>query len=396
MEKTLFQLGRSQKKAEKDNKQGTEALFNVAEIYLFILGEVDSALSAYNRILERSDSSATPKALYGIALIHADSLHNQEKADQIFKQLVDEYPITPFAVDARRRIGLERSDDVLAEARFIEAEDLKAEGADPNDVVTILRQVTDEYPNSLYAPKALWTYENDLDDIETASVHYKRLIQSYPMTDFAKVSEDKIKHIAKELRLLKREKDSKAKNRKRKSAGAKASKGEKKRDTTPELETDAQASNEGKASGAPKPSKDPVSTDDVSPLAAGQSTAPPQTNASKSEPKIDTNDGPLEADQIDQLPTLKTAPPPESRDELEEEGIDPTVTVRILVDKRGRVKRVIVVEGAEVLEEAAVDAAFEFLFEPGMHQGKPREVWMEFPITFVSPGQADGGEEEPR
>ena len=127
METTLFQLDRFKKRAVKDTKQGNAALFSVAEIYLFSLGEVDSAMSAYEQVIARKDSSFTPKALYGMALIHADSLGNQDEANRLFSQLVEEYPVTPYAVDARRRIGQDRSDDVLAEARYIEAEALKQE-----------------------------------------------------------------------------------------------------------------------------------------------------------------------------------------------------------------------------------------------------------------------------
>ncbi len=65
--------------------------------------------------------------------------------------------------------------------------------------------------------------------------------------------------------------------------------------------------------------------------------------------------------------------------------------VRFLVGIDGRVKKVVVVEGADVLQEQAVDVAFQYLFEPGIHKGKPCEVWMEFPITFLSPEQ--GGSE---
>lgn len=384
METTLFQLDRFKKRADGEGDRGIEALFNVAEIYLLSLGEVDSALSTYERILAREDSTATPKALYGMGVIQADSLGNETAADSLFKRLVDEYPVTPYAVDARRRIGRNRSDDVLAEARYIEAETLKAEGADPSDVITILRQVTDEYPSSLYAPKALfalaWAYENDVEDLEAAAEHYGQLASRYPLTQFAEVSEEKVKQIERDLRDLKREQARAEKEKekakeatKKKSADGKAASGEKKA-----------------ASAPPAPGPDPGDrssrkTTDSYEEESGDRKAADPAPAPPAKP-----DGPLDASQVEQLPSLVHAPPPPEAEELEEEDVSPNVTVRMLVGRTGRVVRVVVVDGADVLQEKVVDVAFQYRFEPGMHKGKPVEVWMEFPITFVPP---DGGGE---
>lgn len=362
METTLFQLDKFKKRGEKKTKRGTAALFNVAEIYLFSLGEVDSALTTYERVLTRADSSSVPKALYGMGLIYADSLRNEEKATELFERLVQDYPITPYAVDARLRIGADRSDDVLAAARYLEAEALKAEGASPQDVITILRQVTEEYPNSLYAPKALfalgWAYENDLGDLETANTHYMRLTDDYPMTEFAEVSADKLKQIKKELR---------DRNTKRKPKPK--AKTPKKKDPPPPTADAAFAEELPK----PKPTK-----------------PEPQINAVPIR-KAPRADGPLEASEVEQLPLLVHAPPSPAAEEIGEEDVSPSVMVRFLVGIDGRVKKVVVVEGADVLQEQAVDVAFQYLFEPGIHKGKPCEVWMEFPITFLSPEQ--GGSE---
>jgi tetratricopeptide (TPR) repeat protein len=392
LEKTLFQLDKFKKQAEKDTKKGAEALFSVAEIYLFSLGEVDSALSAYERVLARQDSSdLAAKALYGMGLIYADSLDNQPEANRLFQKLIDGYPVTPYAIDARGRVDQDRSDDNLAEARFIEAEVLKDEGADPQEVITILNQVTEEYPRSIYAPKSLfalaWTYENDLVNPDVASEHYERLVDAYPLTDFAEISRDKIKQIKKEQQEIRRNKAKEKKESEEKEV--KPEKVEKQSKTTK-----ATQSNDQKK-------KDPEATDrrsyessdtkvDAEPTVPTQPTVPAEPP--EPPPKI-PEDGPLESVQVDELPELRKAPPPEVREELmEEEDINPTVSVRMLVGRDGKVKRVIVVEGAELLQEAAVDQAFQYQFKPGRHQGKPREVWIEFPITFLKPHLGEQGE----
>ena len=390
METTLFELDRFKKRGEKESKRGNEALFNVAEIYLFSLGEVDSALSTYERVLARADSNFTPKALYGIGLIQADSLGNAHEANKIFNQLVEEYPVTPYAVDARRRLGQDRSDNILAEARFIEAETLKSEGASPNDVVDILRQVTDEYPNSIYAPKALyalaWAYENDLDDPDSATTQYERLVDTYPFSEFAELSEDKVKQIKKEARDRVRQKE-RAEREAKKAEEAEQKASEEARKT-------AEATSAAPAPD-PEPATDAGLTDTS--LAAKEAESPAKTTPPDPPPpsKPIPTDGPLEGSQAEQLPSLVYAPPPQAREELleEEEEMNPNVNVRMLVGKKGKVTRVVIVDGDELLHEAAFDQAFLYRFEPGKHEGKVRDVWIEFPITFIPPA-GGGGEPE--
>jgi tetratricopeptide (TPR) repeat protein len=388
LETTLFQLDKFKKRSAKETQKGTEALFNVAEIYLFSLGEVDSAISAYQQILARSGGTdVAAKALYGMGLIYADSLSNETQAAEYFQKLIDEYPVTPYAVDARKRIGGNRSDDLLAEARFIEAETLRNEGADTQEIITTLTQVTEEYPSSLYAPKALfalgWTYENDLGDLEKAAEQYEHLVDAYPMTDFAQISEDKSKLIKKELREKKRNEKKAAKEEEKEVKQGAV-------DEVKKTAAETSVTYTGEEKGIKKkaePEKQAVTSQEEN---APESEAAPKTP--KPAPAIPT-DGPLDAGQVDQLPTLVTAPPPEVREELMEEAdMDPNVMVRMLVGKDGKVKRVIVISGNDLLNEAAVNAAFEYRFETGKHQGKPREVWMEFPITFVKPYADEEGE----
>ena len=390
LETTLFQLDKFKERSAKETKKGTEALFNVAEIYLFSLSEVDSAISAYQHILDRSDGTdVTAKALYGMGLIYADSLSNEPQAAEYFQKLIDEYPVTPYAVDARERIGGSRSDDLLAEARFIEAETLRNEGADTQEIITMLTQVSEEYPSSLYAPKALfalgWTYENDLGDLERAAEQYERLVDAYPMTDFTQISKDKSKLIKKELR---------EKKRNEKKAAKEAEK-EVKQGAVGEMEKTA-ADNTDPDAGERTETKKKVESEKQAVASQAENTPPPEPEAAPEKPKPAPAipvEGPLEAGQVDQLPTLVTAPPPEEREELMEEvDMDPNVMVRMLVGKDGKVIRVIVVRGNDLLHEPAVNAAFEYRFETGIHQGKPREVWMEFPITFVKPYADEEGE----
>ena len=193
----LGDLEKFRKAAEKEGSKGLEARLSMAELYLFRLQEPDSALAMYTLVLEAADTTEYgPKALFAIALVYADSLADPDRARETFEQVIHDHPTTSYAFAARERIGIQRTDDALAEARFVEAEVLAREGVDPAETLSILRQITDEYPNSLYAPKSLytlaWTYENRLGNLEQAREIYRRLVDRYPMTDFAAIAKEKL------------------------------------------------------------------------------------------------------------------------------------------------------------------------------------------------------------
>ncbi len=198
-QKDLRDLERYRKQAEsvQDSQKVLAPLFNLAELYLFNLGEPDSALGIYQRVLGMTDSSDfAPKARYAIGLIYADSLQDEAAAREQFELLIDEFPHTPYALEARGRLNQTPADDVRAEARFLEAETLIADSAATEDVMTIYRQIAADYPQSPFAPQALfalaWTYENDLDQLDRAKAIYEQVQERYPLTEYGKIATDKL------------------------------------------------------------------------------------------------------------------------------------------------------------------------------------------------------------
>lgn len=199
-EKDLGKLERFQKAAAKGKKKGLKALFNVAEMYLFNFSEPDSALATYRRAYEIADSLDTglaPKALYAIGLIYADSLKNQDAAEKTFRKLIDAYPVNPYAVSARQRLARALEDDARAEARFRDAETLMGGGSNPPGYLDILRRLPLDYPNSPVAARALytiaWTHANRLENPDSARVYYQRLVDDYPLTEFAELASKSLK-----------------------------------------------------------------------------------------------------------------------------------------------------------------------------------------------------------
>ncbi len=97
---------------------------------------------------------------------------------------------------------------------------------------------------------------------------------------------------------------------------------------------------------------------------------------------IDLDEPPLDYTEIDYKPHPSRIVTPEYPAEARKKHIEGKVTVKVLVDTIGNVEDVQFVHGPEIFRDAALDAARQFRFRPGKHQGERRKVWMIMPIEF--------------
>lgn len=64
-------------------------------------------------------------------------------------------------------------------------------------------------------------------------------------------------------------------------------------------------------------------------------------------------------------------------------GVQGKVFVKALIDKQGKVKKVVPMQGPEIFYDAAVAAVEQWVFKPAISQDQPVAVWMAIPINFV-------------
>jgi protein TonB len=76
-------------------------------------------------------------------------------------------------------------------------------------------------------------------------------------------------------------------------------------------------------------------------------------------------------------------PAPTYPDIARQAGVEGTVTLRALVGKDGKVLEIFVVEGIEMLDKAAMEAARAAVFKPALQQHKPVAVWVLIPMQFT-------------
>jgi periplasmic protein TonB len=63
--------------------------------------------------------------------------------------------------------------------------------------------------------------------------------------------------------------------------------------------------------------------------------------------------------------------------------LEGTVYLKLWVTKEGRVKKAVVLKSdAEVFNQAAIDAAMQWVFTPALQQKKPVDVWVALPFKF--------------
>ena len=63
-------------------------------------------------------------------------------------------------------------------------------------------------------------------------------------------------------------------------------------------------------------------------------------------------------------------------------GIEGTVVVRVLIDKKGNVEKAEIFKSIPMLDSAALAAARQCKFKPGQQRDKKVKVWMAIPFTF--------------
>lgn len=103
--------------------------FQIAELFLFKLSEVDSAVTRLTNIIEASaeDSTRMLKAMYARAFITDEFLHDPETAEEYYNEIIELFPESDFAKQAQanmgQRVTLKTREDVAHE-RFLAAESL--------------------------------------------------------------------------------------------------------------------------------------------------------------------------------------------------------------------------------------------------------------------------------
>lgn len=189
--------------AQRTEKPFFDNEFQIAELFLFKLSEVDSAVARLNNIIETSpeDSTRILRAMYARAFIYDEFMHDPETAEEYYNELIERFPETDYAKQAQanmgQRVTLKTREDVAHE-RFLEAESLwfaaeslPPEAMDEVDSAYALAfaaydSVYHEFENTQAGIQALYMtavlFSMDPERLDSAAVRYRILRDKYPRT----------------------------------------------------------------------------------------------------------------------------------------------------------------------------------------------------------------------
>jgi tetratricopeptide (TPR) repeat protein len=165
---------------------------DIAGLFYATIGLRDSARYWYHRLLaEYPGYRAVPRALYVLARIeNEDSTGTHAAVDSLYRDLIVRFPGSPFAEEAKRILGLPatvKAPDPL-EISYTNATSLLQSGMG-GAAIDSFRAIVRRSPSSVFAPRAqyavAWTYEYQVQQMDSAAANYERLVALYPGTVYA-------------------------------------------------------------------------------------------------------------------------------------------------------------------------------------------------------------------
>jgi outer membrane protein assembly factor BamD (BamD/ComL family) len=187
--------------------------FQIAELFLLKLSEIDSALA----LLAKMDSTLEDSALkarvtYTRAFIYDEFKRDTSKAYPLYRKLIENFPQLNYAKQAQANMGLQvtvKTKDDLAHDAFLKAEKawLNAQNTPVENInevdaayqnaIALYDSVIIEFPKTQTALQAMYAKAcillDDIGNADSAKVIFVELSNNYYATPWGKVARDKIR-----------------------------------------------------------------------------------------------------------------------------------------------------------------------------------------------------------
>ena len=205
------------KSANGSQNQDLDALvtnkLQLAEVYLFQFAKIDSAMLEYNEVIELFPNHAgCAKALFSNALIYENEYGNKFKTDSLLYVLIERFPDSYQAQEARKILGLPMAvnRNELAVDMYKNAEKMLFTSSSVARAVEEFSKLKETFPGSEYAPKALfalgWVYERMTHENDKALAAYREIIEKYPNSDYSRTVKIKLDAVEKAAKQAEQEK----------------------------------------------------------------------------------------------------------------------------------------------------------------------------------------------
>jgi len=203
----------------EDSTRFAQSHFQLGTLYLRQMGEPDSALQQFRLVVDDYPESeyATP-ALLNIAELLLERDADSARAEQVWQTLVARYPAGEAAMWARTRLGMPLPEDITKSDILLlrGAESVLLDAGDPDSATKLYDLLLQEYPDSRYRAKAIYSkawildhyYANDDSAVYYA---YKTVVDSFPTSPYAADARKKLNPPERQVRSIVTEKTDTAK-----------------------------------------------------------------------------------------------------------------------------------------------------------------------------------------
>ena len=205
-----------EKKPKKESRFGKRAYdvvlrelimskYLMAEYYYLDLAQPDSARQILERILrDHHNSEFAPRAALTLGLLYDSVYENEQYADSMFHLVINDYSESPSVIEASRHLKIPIEEKGLSQNPEMEIYDRAFnEGLireNRTEALKLVQQLESEYPYSAYAAKAAYLRASIMDNRnespEISHSEYKRIVEQYPDTKYAKEARSKMNRLA--------------------------------------------------------------------------------------------------------------------------------------------------------------------------------------------------------
>ncbi len=186
--------------------------FELGNLFFTDLNRPDSAYHYYDLLLETYPSTKyKPRVLFALGAYY-ESFDDTIKSDSLYSIVYNDYKTYAIANEAAQKLG---KPPLITEADPAKAEYLVAEkqieNSNFNEAISTLKEITNQYSESIYVPKSLytigWIYENKINNPDSAYNYYSRIMDSYRNSEYANAVRRKVSLYQTELEKLQEEKE---------------------------------------------------------------------------------------------------------------------------------------------------------------------------------------------
>lgn len=199
---TLNPESDSLKIVDEKNKTFT-AYFEIAELFMYNLNNIDSAEYYLNYLLENfPESEFQSKVLYTLANFYKNN-NKQADAEETFKKIVSVFPLTVYGYESKKILGIKTDQSDIVQkpideifSRALELYNEKNYG----EAIVKLYEVPQRFPNDSSVAKAYYgigyVYENNLFNKDSCLHYYKLLKEKFPSSEYTLKITPKLEYIA--------------------------------------------------------------------------------------------------------------------------------------------------------------------------------------------------------